>query len=180
MKKYFSMLALLCMILISATACTNKEASQPDTNNPQTQESPESGAGNVDKGESQSDNSFKSEAGSVDVDLTELSSTMVYAEVYNIMTKPDDYIGKTIKMSGPYYASYYDQTDQYYHYVIIEDAAACCQQGLEFIWNGEHTYPDDYPEEPSKIDVIGMFGSYQELGQTYYYLAVDDIAISEK
>ena len=37
---------------------------------------------------------------SVDVDLTTLSSTMVYAEVFNMMMSPDDYIGKTIRMTG--------------------------------------------------------------------------------
>ena len=36
----------------------------------------------------------------VDVDLTRLSSTMVYSEVYNMMNAPGDYIGKTIKMTG--------------------------------------------------------------------------------
>ena len=111
------------------------------------------------------------------IDLTVLSSTMIYAEVYNIMSHPDEYMGKTVKMSGPYYASYYDITDLYYHYVVIEDATACCQQGLEFIWNGEHNYPDDYPEERTEIEVSGLFSSYDELGRTYYYIAVDDISI---
>ena len=111
------------------------------------------------------------------IDLTVLSSTMIYAEVYNIMTHPDEYMGKTIKMSGPYYASFYDATGLYYHYVVIEDATACCQQGLEFNWKGEHIYPDDYPEDGTKIEVTGVFSSYDELGRTYYYIAVDDISI---
>ncbi|MCL1828352.1 MAG: hypothetical protein FWG32_02535 [Oscillospiraceae bacterium] len=115
----------------------------------------------------------------VDVDLTILSSTMVYAEVYNITSSPGDYMGKTVKMSGPYYASYYSETGLYYHYVIVEDAAACCQSGLEFIWNGNHDYPEDYPEEQTIIEVVGVFGSYDELGRTYYFLSVDDISISE-
>ena len=111
--------------------------------------------------------------GSVDVDLTALSSTMVYAEVNNMMVNPGDYMGKTIKMSGPYYARYYDMTDIYYHYVIVEDATSCCVQGLEFILSGEHCYPDDYPDERDAIEVTGVFKSYDELGKTYYYLAVD-------
>ena len=113
------------------------------------------------------------------IDLTVLSSTMIYAEVYNIMAHPNEYMGKTIKMSGPYYASYYEVTDLYYHYVVIEDATACCQQGLEFKWNGEHKFPDDYPDESTKIEVTGVFSSYDELGRTYYYIAVDDISILE-
>lgn len=116
-------------------------------------------------------------AAAVDVDLTALSSTMVYAEVFSMMSNPDEYFGKTIKMSGPYGVSFYDKTGLYYHYIIIEDAAACCQQGLEFMWNGNHDYPKDYPKELSEIEVTGVFESYEELGQTYYYLVVDDIIV---
>ena len=112
-----------------------------------------------------------------DVDLTVMSSTMVYAEVYNIMANPGEYMGKTIKMSGLYYASYYDETDLYYHYVIVEDATACCAQGLEFIWDGEHAYPDDYPDEQANIEVAGVFGSYDELGRTYYFITVGEINV---
>ena len=36
----------------------------------------------------------------VDLDLTSMSGTMVYSEVYNIMSNPDEYIGKTIRMNG--------------------------------------------------------------------------------
>jgi len=112
----------------------------------------------------------------VDVDLTAPSSTMVYAEVYNMLLSPDDYRGKIIKMRGPYYADYYDETCQYYHFVVIEDASACCAQGLEFIWAGEHIYPDDYPEDGEIIEVTGIFDSYEELGEQYFYIAADRMA----
>ena len=116
-------------------------------------------------------------AAGVDVDLTAMSSTMVYAEVYNMLMDPGLYMGKTVRMSGPYYASYYDETGKYYHYVIIEDATACCQQGMEFIWNGDHVYPSDYPEDFTRIEVTGTFEYYEELDYPYYYLAVDGITI---
>jgi hypothetical protein len=147
-KKY---LILLCVISVFASGCSS---------------APPNGQGLTAGG-----------AGDADVDLTVLSSTLVYAEVYNIMTSPDDYMGKTIKLSGPYYASYYEDTGKYYHHVIVEDATACCQGGLEFKWNGDHAYPDDYPENNTRIEVAGVFGSYEELGQTYYYLSVGDITI---
>lgn len=112
----------------------------------------------------------------VDIDLTKLSSTMVYAEVYNMMVKPEDYMGKTIKMKGLYTADHYDATNMYYHYILIEDAMACCQSGIEFVWdNNTHQYPEEYPEIDAPIQIVGTFGSYEELGQTYYYLAVDEI-----
>jgi len=123
------------------------------------------------------DLSLESTNNDVDVNLTALSSIMVYSEVYNMMTVPDDYLGKSVKMRGEYAGTYYDVTDQYYHYVIIADATACCQQGLEFIWEGEHNYPDDYPELGTEVEVSGVFGSYDELGLTYYYISVEDIEI---
>ena len=41
-------------------------------------------------------------ASNLDVDLTTLSSTMVYSEVYNMMYEPDRYVGKRIKMDGQF------------------------------------------------------------------------------
>jgi hypothetical protein len=114
---------------------------------------------------------------SVDIDITKLSSTMVYAEVSNIMASPDDYMGKTIKVRGKFNASYFDQTDKYYYYVVVSDATACCQNGIEFIWNGSHIYPDDYPAANSEIEVVGTFSSYVELDTTYYYLSIDSITV---
>jgi hypothetical protein len=112
-----------------------------------------------------------------DIDLTVLSSTVAYAEIFSIYEDPDAYIGKTIKMRGAYYSEYYGKTDQYYHYVYIEEAAACCMQGIEFIWKGKHAWPDDYPEERETIEVTGVFSSYKELGETWFYLDVEDINV---
>lgn len=110
---------------------------------------------------------------SIDVDLTTLSSTMVYAEVYNMMVTPSDYIGKTVKMGGQF-ALYQavDKngdpiTDQIYFACIISDATACCSQGIEFILAGEHSYPEDYPELGSSITVTGIFQTYVENGNLY-------------
>ncbi len=107
---------------------------------------------------------------SVDVDLTVLSSTMVYAEVYNMMTTPDNYLGKTVKMKGQFAVYHDEMTDKYYFAVVIADATACCQQGLEFVLDSESVYPADYPKEGSNITVTGIFGTYDEDGSTYCQL----------
>ena len=39
-------------------------------------------------------------ADGTDIDLTKLSATMVFSEVYNIMVNPDSCMGKTIRMKG--------------------------------------------------------------------------------
>ena len=113
---------------------------------------------------------------SIDVDLTKLSSTMVYSEVYVMMTSPQDYIGKTVKMNGQF--ALYQATDangqpvpdQIYFACVIADATACCQQGLEFVLAGNAKYPDDYPELGTEITVVGEFQTYMEGTQQYCHL----------
>ncbi len=100
-----------------------------------------------------------------------MSSDMVYLTVYQMLVNPDAYFGKTVRMSGIYYASYYEVTGLYYQYCIIADATSCCSQGLEFIWDdGSHAYPAEYPDNYTQVEVTGTFGTYEELGVTYYCL----------
>lgn len=103
----------------------------------------------------------------IDVDLTKLSSTMVYSEVYNMMYTPEDYIGKTVKMSGMFVAYTNQDQSQFYPAVIIADATACCSQGLEFVLEGNPSYPEGYPEMETEITVVGTFETYEEEGNTY-------------
>ena len=112
----------------------------------------------------------------LDIDLTVLSSTMVYSEVYSMMSFPDDYNGKTVKMKGQFAIGYVYNTDgtpdesTAQFACVIADATACCSQGLEFILTGEHTYPDEYPELGAEISVVGTFEWYEEDGCRYYRL----------
>ena len=65
--------------------------------------------GQVVNGDSSVIAQYKSEG--VDVDLTLMGSDLVYATVYQMMSKPEEYEGKTIRIEGKYYASYYPITD---------------------------------------------------------------------
>ena len=102
----------------------------------------------------------------VDVDLTQLSSTMVYSEVYNIMMAPEDYVGKIIRMNGECVSAYYEPTDATYYSIIIQDATACCAQGIEYVLTDGQAYPEDGGE----ATVTGRFESYDEDGTTWYHL----------
>lgn len=108
----------------------------------------------------------------LDVDLTALSSTMVYAEVYNMMTAPESYVGKIVKMHGQFAVYEAEETGLKYFACVISDATACCQQGLEFVLSDTSlSYPDDYPTLDTEITVIGEFQTYLEDGDTYCHLA---------
>lgn len=103
----------------------------------------------------------------IDLDLTTMSSTMVYSEVYNIMCYPDEYREKCIKMSGT--CSIFEDvvTGQLYYACIIQDATQCCQQGIEFNLQDSYIYPDDYPENGEEVTVVGIFETYAEDGVLY-------------
>ncbi len=87
-----------------------------------------------------------------------------------MMTAPEGYVGKSVKMKGQF--AYYEdpETKNQYFACIIADATACCSQGLEFVLKGEYSYPNDYPKLGTEITVTGTFKTYQEDGATYCQL----------
>ena len=91
----------------------------------------------------------------VDVDLTALSSTMVYSAVFDIVEKPAAYRGKTIKIRGTYFAMHDPAKDEYHHSCVIWDATACCMQGMEF-----ELADKNYPPNETEITLIGKFDVY--------------------
>ena len=101
------------------------------------------------------------------MDLTELSSTVVYSEVYNILITPDDYKGKIIKMKGLFNQYTDEETGKIYNTVIIPDATACCQQGLEFELS-DKTNPSF--EQGTGITVVGTFDTYSDGEFLYCHL----------
>ena len=102
---------------------------------------------------------------------------MVYSEVYAMMTEPENYIGKTVKMHGNFATQEYN--GQRLYACIVQDATACCAQGLEFEPESTLSYPDDYPEPGTEITVTGTFDSYKEEvdGNTYIYLVLRNAQI---
>ena len=104
--------------------------------------------------------------GRVDLDLSVISGTVVYAAVNQMVNAPDDYIGKIIKVNGEYTTAYSSATNLTYPSVLVADATACCQQGIEFVLkkNGR------YPEKGANVTVIGRFETYTENGLPYFHL----------
>ncbi len=110
----------------------------------------------------------------VDIDLTTLNTTMLQARVNEILENPNDYKGKTVRVTGSYNKSYYDQTDKYYDYVLGYDQTMCCAAwGIEFMGD---CVPEDI-EQYTTIGLVGTFDFYEELGQTYFYINVDHCVV---
>ena len=185
MKRLFCLLLAVCM-MVSLCACgkDSDEGAGKDTSSsnekssasaesiptPKEQETPD------EQQTPEEPEQTQTSADGVDVDLTVLSSTMVYSEVYNMLyNDPAHYLGKTVKAKGTFslYQLVTDgvlQPDPVAYACIIADATACCAEGMDFVLEGDYTYPDDYPELGAEITVIGEFQSYEENGMTWYHL----------
>jgi hypothetical protein len=110
----------------------------------------------------------------VDIDLTQMNSTMIYSVIYDMMINPDSYYGKSLLVDGYFDTMVYDGSDTRYFFVVVPDATACCVQGLEFILTGA-SYPGDYPEVQDDIRVRGVMDCYEEAGQMYTYIRADSL-----
>ena len=150
MKNRLFIVLILCLIFILTAGCSAEKSPGKGSN---------------------------AEASEIDIDLLELGYMMAYAQFMDMIDKPNNYLGKTVRVKGPYGYYYSETTDMYYHYVMIMDNAACCLLNVEFILNGDHIYPDDYPEDDTEIEVTGIFESFERAGFTIYYLAVDEIIV---
>lgn len=150
MKKIIAIILALVLAL-SFVACSKNSDKNDNSNSKTTTKATET----------------TTEAKSVDLDLTELSSTVVYSEVYNMLITPDDYKGKIIKMKGQFNQYTDEETGKIYNTVIIPDATACCQQGLEFELS-DKTNPNF--EQGTGITVVGTFDTYSDGEFLYCHL----------
>ena len=88
-----------------------------------------------------------------------------------MMTNPDGYIGKSVRMTGMFSVYENEETGKVYLACIITDATACCAQGIEFVLAGDYSYPEDYPEVGSEITIEGIYGVYTEDDGLYCQLS---------
>lgn len=107
---------------------------------------------------------FQVQYNKIDVDLTKMSSTMIYSQVSDMVYYPDKYIGQVVKMYGMFTIFRGKKRD--YYNCVISDATACCQRGIEFLVSGEQ----NFPQEGSEIVVTGIFDTYEENGQVFCQL----------
>ncbi len=175
---------IICFMLSTALAvsfvgCGNDTAAADDTATAQTEITADNNLTDGSASTADTEDMFNLEDAdstadpTVDLDLTSLSSTMIYSEVFNMMMAPGEYEGKKVKMSGSC-ASYKDEeTGKIYYACIVQDATQCCSQGLEFVLSDEYS-DDDYPADGTEITIKGTFSTYTE-GDAQYLTMVDAV-----
>ena len=164
MKNMICILLCAALLLGTLTACGKKETELAD--DPSANAAEQSNAAEQTK----TADTGKTDYDVVDVDLTKLSSTMIYSEVLNMVQTPDNYLGKVVKMSGNFATTENTDKTKRYFACIIPDATACCSQGIEFVLDGDYEYPLDYPELNAEITVTGVFDTYMEGDYQYCQL----------
>ncbi|MBQ0010181.1 MAG: hypothetical protein KBS76_03655 [Ruminococcus sp.] len=105
-----------------------------------------------------------------DIDLSVMSDTLAYSEIFRIQSDCNAYIGKTIRMTGIY--DVMEAEGRNYYVCCIMDSTQCCSLGFEFLLAGDHQYPDDYPKRGDTITVTGVFDIYYE-GEYQYCQLID-------
>ncbi len=152
----------------SLTATSQGESSLAETSQAESSLSETSQAASV-----QDDSSVSAQASGDVVDLTKLNGTMMYSQVFDMMSNPQKYMGKRVVMRGQF--SFYQPMDgdgkpipdRIYCSCVIADATACCSQGLEFDLANKPASLEDYPAAGDDIEVSGTFSTYDEGGFTY-------------
>ena len=101
----------------------------------------------------------------IDLDLTEYTSTVADAYLKQLQDNMDKYRGITVKARGEYIHFKDPNTNKDYYNCIF--ASTCCPNGLEFILSDESKYPT---EDGENITVVGNFNYYEENGVVYFNL----------
>ncbi len=192
MRKNHFLAKIICMTLVSTvlfTACSAQEQtptreiigeSETTSNNPldpvqmPIQEEQESDkeeqteGGEVAHDEVKNQNTVQGTSAKVDIDLTQLSATMVFSQVYDLISNYPDYIGKTVKIYGTIDKFTDIETGEELYAVIINDALGCCPQGIEL------EFPDDFeiPEWGTSVLIEGSITTIEANGAEFVVIDV--------
>ena len=113
----------------------------------------------------------------VDIDFTTLGGDD-FENMFSEMTfmKPEEFIGQTIRLIGPYASMQSSGGD--IHFVLVDDEEGCCQRFVEFEW-GDGNASGEYPEDNTIIDIVGVLRIVhdEEWDISYPVLADSDVFV---
>ena len=115
----------------------------------------------------------------VDYDLSDYNFTMISSFFFQMLIEPETYENKTFKINGKFqtFDNEEDPSALPYFSVVMNDATMCCQEGIDFVWQGDHKWPADYPEQDQEITIIGKYIVTETDGITYNYILASDILL---
>ena len=168
---------LICTALLAALLLSGcgKSEQQSASAAPSARPLPDSAASFVE--ESLAQENAQSAEKAIDIDLVGMNSNMIFAQVSDMVRYPEHYVGKTVRIMGQFNVFENPDLNKNYYVVMIADALACCQEGMEFVWQGEHAYPQDYPALGTEVRVTGVFATYEEGGALFCTLVDSSLEV---
>lgn len=108
----------------------------------------------------------------IDIDLSQMSGMMAYAELSSIIYYADDYVGKVIRITGTAMAYHDEQAGTDYYAVVLQDATACCASGFDLLLaDGQEP-----PKNGQEITVTGELEMY-EVYEGIQFLRLKDAVV---
>ena len=111
-------------------------------------------------------------ASNVDIDLTRMGKTMALSQMFQVLADPEEYDGKSIRLTGEFLPCQNAQTGETYYTCIIQDNTACCTELIEFdeMADAENS---EVPEEGDEVTIQGVFALVEDEVDGWYCKIVD-------
>lgn len=108
--------------------------------------------------------------------MVEITDNYFIEATNDVYLNLEDYIGKTIKMEGLVY-SYQDNNGDTC-YAVVRNTPGCC--GSDGLAGLDIRYNEDYPEEDTWVEVIGVVGKDTMYGSEIPAIQVSSMKVKEK
>ncbi len=96
----------------------------------------------------------------IDMDLTSLSITMMFAETTNILSHPEPNLGKIIRLAGMYYSIEDPDTGELQYYCSVYDGC-CSTADVRFSLEEGAEAPETYLKKGDVILLTGEFAPFE-------------------
>lgn len=107
----------------------------------------------------------------VDIDFTELGTTIAYSMCLMMMYEPEEYWEKTYRIQGTYMYEYFEEFGEI-HLILLMDETNCCQGVLEFFLEEGL----EYPPNGAEFALVGEYILVDEDALSYSVLQASHIA----
>lgn len=106
-------------------------------------------------------------------DLTMMSETMVFAQVFSLMSSPESFQDSTYKIQGEYEFYTIPETTEVIYFIVINDALGCCPTGIEI------RFPENSEPLPDFCEILieGIAHAGFEETFTYPYIEITSLVI---
>lgn len=159
--------ALTILLTLCVSGCSNRDLlNQNSVNQNSVSQNTESQAENNTTQENETPS-----LDNVEIDLSQFTGDELYNRVSDMMSNPNEHIGKVVKISAPFgVLEATPANPRNYFGCICFDNDQCHMAVLEFVCADDLQYPDDYPKTGENITVVGVFNTYLEAHATFCQL----------